>query len=333
MQKLRVALIGYGYWGEKLFKALQSSRSIKVIAVCGKNQRVINELKSTGSGIKLITNNYRDVTSNKNIDAVVIATPADTHYQIAMVSLQSGKHVLLEKPMTQKITHARKLYKFADKKKLILMIDHTYLYAPEIRATKQIINSGILGDIRFIESTRVGPEQYKNDSDVIWDFGPHDISILYYLLGIPTKISAVNFCHLNRNRIDVSSLYFKFAKKCKAHVYLSWLSPTKIRKMLVVGTKKSLLVEQPGIAGKVRVYSNSRYFRESNHEDAYGPGVKNMRRLSGLYYSEPLRNVCHEFVQCIQANTQPLSNGRMGWEIVNIIEAAHKLKPVIWEKN
>lgn len=325
MQKLRVALVGYGYWGKKLFKTLQKLQSVRVVAVCDKNQRVINELQSLESGVQ-ITDKYQDIVSNKNIDAVVIATPAETHYQIAMASLESGKHVLLEKPMALKKTHARKLYKLADKKKLILMIDHTYLYAPEIRVAKQIIDSGILGNIRLIEATRIGPGQYKYGCDVIWDFAPHDISILYYLLGMPTELSAVNACHLNQHRIDVSNLYFKFAKGCNAYVYLSWLSPTKIRKMLIVGAKKTLLIEQHGTANNTSIYSNNCYFRNSVQTDAQGQVVKNVQRLSGLPYSEPLNNVCQEFVECVVNHTQPLSNGHMGYEIVNIIEDIHRLQ-------
>jgi len=326
MQKLCVALIGYGYWGKELFRTLQKIQSIRIVAVCDKNQRVINELQSLDSGVQIITNKYRDIVSNKDINAVVIATPAETHYKIAMASLQSEKHVLLEKPMTLEKTHARMLYKLADKKKLILMIDHTYLYAPEIRVAKQIIDSGVLGDIHLIEATRVGPGQYKYGCDVIWDFAPHDISILYYLLGNPTELSAMNSCHLNQHHIDVSDLYFKFTNGCEAYVYLSWLSPIKIRKILIVGAKKTLLMEQHGIASKINVYSNNCYFRESVQTDTYRQDVKNVQRLGGLPYAEPLHNVCHEFVQSIIGHTQPLSNGHMGYKIVNIIQAAHRPK-------
>lgn len=322
MQKMRLALVGYGYWGKKLFKTLQKFQSVKTIAVCDKNQQVINKLQSLGSGVQ-VTDKYQDIVSNKNIDAVVISTPAETHYQIAMASLQSGKHVLLEKPMALKKTHARALYKLADKKKLILMIDHTYLYAPEIRAAKQIIDSGKLGNIRLIETTRVGPGQYKYDCDVIWDFAPHDISILSYLLGIPIKLSAVNSCHLDRHRIDVSNLYFKYPSGCEARMYLSWISPTKIRKMLIVGTKKSLMIEQTGIGGKAYLYPNDCYLKSDSQTNSGGQAVKKIRQLSGLPYSEPLRNVIQEFFKCIVKRIQPLSDGRMGYKIVSIIEKAH----------
>jgi len=325
MQKLSVGLIGYGYWGKRLFKTLQKIRSVRTVAVCDKNQQTIDELQSLDSEIQL-TKRYQDIVSNKNIDAVVIATPAETHYQIATDSLKSGKHVLLEKPMALKKADARRLYKFADKKKLILMVDHTYLYAPEIRVAKQTIDSGIIGNIRLIEATRVGPGQYKYDCDVIWDFAPHDISILYYLLGIPRELSAMNFCHLDQHRIDVSNLYFKFTNGRQAFVYLSWLSPIKIRKILIVGTEKTLLIEQDGRESKIYLYPSSCYFRNSGQADNDFQSVKNLRVLSGLPYSEPLSNVCHEFVQCIINHTQPLSSGHLGYEVVNIIETIHRLK-------
>ncbi|OGM12187.1 hypothetical protein A2V80_02895 [Candidatus Woesebacteria bacterium RBG_16_39_8b] len=325
-QKLFVALVGYGYWGKRLFKTLKKFQSVSIVAVCDKNQRVLNGLQSLGSGVQFVTNKYRDVVSNKDINAVVIATPQETHYQIAKASLQSGKHVLLEKPMTTKKRHARTLNKLADKNKLILMIDHTYLYAPEIRAAKQIIGSGALGDIRLIETARAGPGQYKHDCDVIWDFAPHDISILYYLLGIPIELSAIHSCKLNQHRIDISNLSFKFANGCDAYVYLSWLSPIKLRRILIIGAKKTLMIEQTGITSKIDIYSNSYYLKQSNQTDKYRRRVKNVQRLSGLPYSEPLRNVCHEFVQSISGRTQPLSNGHLGYKIVSIMLAIHRLQ-------
>ncbi|HJZ23926.1 MAG TPA: Gfo/Idh/MocA family oxidoreductase, partial [Candidatus Babeliales bacterium] len=259
MQKLSIGLVGYGSWGKKLFKALQKTRSINTVALCDTSHQAIDELGPLRSGIKFITNKYQEFLSSKDIDAVVVATPADTHYQIAMDSLKAGKHVLLEKPMTLDKTQARMLYKLADKKKLILMVDHTYLYAPEIRVAKQMIDSGSLGNIRLIEITRVGPGQYKNDCDVIWDFAPHDLSILYYLRGIPIELSAMNSSHLSRYHIDVSNIYFKFVDGCEARVHLSWLSPIKIRKILAVGSKKTLLLEQYNTNTKIHIYPNAYY--------------------------------------------------------------------------
>lgn len=324
MRKLRIALIGYGYWGKKLFKTLRLLRSIQVVAVCDKNLRVLNESRLLDSGAQL-SQKYENILSSPDINAVVIATPPETHYPIAMASLQKEKHVLLEKPMTLEKTQAQMLNKLVQKKKLILMIDHTYLYAPEIRVAKQIIESGALGNIRFVEATRVGPGQYKHDTDVIWDFAPHDISILLYLLGMPKELFAVHACHLHRHRIDASNLYFKFTHGCNAKVYLSWLSPTKIRKMFIVGAKKSLLVEKRGITSKIRVYSNACYFRDKVQTNTHSQVLKNLHQLSGLPYAEPLRNVCQEFVRCIINNTQPLSDGRIGYEIVNIIQAIYQV--------
>jgi len=326
MQKLSVALIGYGYWGRKLFKTLQKTQLVKIVAVCDKHQNVTKGVQLLNSEVQLVTNNYRRIVSKKDVNAVVIATPPETHYKIAKASLMSGKHVLLEKPMTTNKSHALELCKLANKKKLILMVDHTYLYAPEIRVAKQIIDDGILGKVSLIETTRVGPGQYKYDSDVIWDFAPHDISILYYLLGRPIKSSAIKSFVINRGRVDISNLYIKFAKGYEAYLHLSWISPIKVRKMVVVGKENTLLIDGDAKKGKIFMYPSKNFFRGDHQTNPPVQWLKNLRSLSGLPYSEPLKNVCHEFVQCIVKHTQPLSDGYLGFNVVNIIEAISQVK-------
>jgi len=319
MRKLSIALIGYGYWGKTLFKALQKTQLIEVVAVCDKHKKIVNGLKSPNGSIRFVSNDYRRVVSRKDVGAVIIATPPETHYQIAKASLMSGKHVLMEKPMTTRNGHALELSRLADRKKLTLMVDHTYLYAPEIRVAKQIIDKGILGQVRFIETTRVGPGQYKNYGDVIWDFAPHDVSILYYLMGRPTKSLAVKSFVLNKGRVDSSDLHFKFAKGCEANIRLSWVSPIKDRKIVIVGTEKTLLINQDRIKAKVFLYPSKNFFRNGHRANTSVHSLKNLRLQSGLPYSEPLKNVFYEFAQCIFKNTQPLSDGYLGSNVVNII--------------
>lgn len=325
-KNLRVALIGYGYWGEILLNTLQKLSTIDVIVVCDINKKKVNKLHLTNSNIQTTTK-FLDIIYRNDIDAVIISTPPHTHYEIAKKALSSNKHVLVEKPITQKRTQARILNNLADKKKLVLMVDYTYLYAPEVRVAKKMIDSGVLGDIRFFELTSAGPKQYKDYANVIWDFAPHDVSILHYLQGIPVKLHAENYSYLSKDRTDVSSLGFKFANGCNALIYLSWLSPVKIRKILIIGTKKSLFIEQCGIKGKIYMYQNDCYFRNSKQFKLYAHQIKNTKSLSGLPYSEPLKNVIHEFVKAITKQTQPLSNGRMALDIVNTIEQASKVSP------
>ncbi|OGM28626.1 hypothetical protein A2962_00935 [Candidatus Woesebacteria bacterium RIFCSPLOWO2_01_FULL_39_61] len=322
MVNLNIALIGHGYWGKILFRNLQNTQSAQVTAICDKNQKLVSQLRLSNSQI-LVTCDLKEITSSKNIDAVVIATPAETHYKIAKSILWSGKHVLLEKPMALNKNHALELKKLADRKKLILMIDHTYLYAPEIRAAKQIVDSGDLGEIRFIETTRIGPGQYKVGCDVVWDFAPHDVSILYYFLGLPSKLSQVKSRIIDKKRADVSNLYFKFSNGCEAHVHLSWLSPLKIRKILIIGAKKTLFLEQVNNEEEMSMYLNDCYFKNSKKLLNYYKPIKNLQKLNNLPYVEPLRNVCHEFITSIINHTYPISDGQLGYEVVTIIEKIH----------
>lgn len=323
MKRLRFALIGYGYWGKKIFKTLRHFRSATITTICDIQRQTIEELRFFDNEIN-VTDNYQNIISNNNIDAVIITTPAATHYELAVAALQSGKHVLVEKPMTILKSHAQVLCALAEEKKLILMVDHTYLYAPEIRIAKQIIKTGKLGDIRLIDAIRVGPGQFKSDCDVLWDFAPHDISILYYFFQIPLVISASNSWHFIPNNVDISNLYLKFANGCDAYIHLSFLSPKKERRIIIVGTKKTLLIEQSGVIGKVYMYLSDIYFKKNLLINQKAQFIKNNKQLSHLKYTEPLQNLCDEFITSIRRHVEPLSNGRLGYEVVRIIETAQK---------
>lgn len=319
MRNLNIGLIGYGYWGEILLKTIQKIPGFQVISVCDRNKKKLNQLQLKNKNI-LTTTSTIDIVNHKNIDAVIISTPPNTHYEITKKALLSNKHVLVEKPITQKKSQAKYLAELASKKKLILMVDHTYLYSPEIRVAKKIIDRGEIGTMRFIEMLRVGPKQYKNYTDVIWDFTPHDISILYYLNGSPVKTRAVTYDNLQKNKSDVSSLFFNFKNGASAFIYSSWLSPIKTRKILIIGSKKSIFIEQSGVRSKIYLYSNTHYLRNNQQLDIEPYRIKNIKSSSGLTYTEPLKNVVAKFGQAIFTKKQPISDGFFGLKIIDTIE-------------
>jgi predicted dehydrogenase len=323
MKPLRFALIGYGFWGKIIYRVLQNSRSATITNICDVKRQTIDEIRLFDKKIN-VTNSFQNIISDNKTDAVIIATPTATHYKLAAAALKSGKHVLVEKSMTILKSHAQILCTLAKKNKLILMVDHTYLYAPEIRIAKQIIETGKLGVIKSIDIIRTGPYLSKSDCDVIWDFAPHDISILYYFFQAPYMISASNSWHFIPNRADISNLYLKFTNGYDAYIHLSFLSPIKKRQIIIVGTKKTLLIEQSGITGKIYLYPSDIYFNKNQLTDDKVQFIDCNKQLSHLKYTEPLKNVCDEFIKSIRYHTEPLSNGHLGYEVVKIIETAQK---------
>lgn len=323
MKPPRCALIGYGFWGRKIYRAMQSSYNSAITDICDIDISAFSDLGPYDHKIN-ITDDYQKILDDNRITAVIITTPALTHYELTLRALKAGKHVLVEKPMTVQKNHAKILYSLAKEKKLILMVDHTYLYSAEIRKAKQIIEEGSLGDIKLVDILRAGPNLGRTDCDILWDFAPHDISVLYYLFQAPKTVSVSGSWHFSSDRFDVSNIHLKFTNKCDAYIHMSFLSPKKERQIIIVGTKKTLLIEHPGINGKMYIYPSQIYFEKDPSDINLAKVVKVSKKLSHLKYSEPLKNLCDEFIKSIKYETEPLSNGHFGFEIVKIIEDAQR---------
>lgn len=320
MQKINTIIIGHGYWGKILYTKIQLLNYFRVVGICDTSSLNIKNSKLLKDVNFPVRNNYRDFLNDKNIDAVIVATPAETHFQIVYEFLSAGKNVLVEKPICLTAKEAGILNELATKKGLTLMVDHTFIYAPEIRSAKKIISLNLLGKIKFLDLTREGPNQYKTNTDVIWDFAPHDVSILLYLIGFPVETRLSQFQILDKNRTDISNIYLKFRNNIYARINISWLKTNKTRSIVVIGSKKTMVIEQSKSKSKISIYPNSYYYRNPGSLNGGIEKVVNLKKFNNLPYSEPLKNVFYEFYTSISIKHRPLSDGDFGKKVVDIIE-------------
>ncbi len=319
------ALIGHGYWGKNLLRVMNSIKDINVKYVCDFNDKNLALAKEKFPN-SIFTKNTDDLFNDKELDAIVIATPIDSHFELGKKAMETGKDVFIEKPITGSSEDAKKLINIAEKEKRILMTGHTFLYSPPVRKVKEIIQKGELGDIYFITSSRVNLGIHRKDISVIWDLAPHDISIIYYWLEeTPNCISVSGRDSVIKNIPDVAFINFKFPSKVVANIELSWLSPTKLRKTTIVGSNKMLVYDDTDPIEKIKIYDKG---IELKDPETYGEYQLTYR--TGDVYSphldtsEPLKKEFEEFLYCVETRKKPLSDGQLGLEVVQAIEEADK---------
>jgi predicted dehydrogenase len=283
-------------------------------------------MKTLYPGVE-ITKDYSMIINDPDIDAVAIATPVHTHYKFASEALYAGKHVFVEKPLTASVEEAESLVALADQRKRKLMVGHTFEYTCAVRKMKEIIDSGELGKIYYINSQRLNLGLFQKDINVVWDLAPHDISIVLYLLGQePEAVSTMGASHVNPSIEDVAVLTMHFPGDLIAFIQTSWLDPDKIRKMTVVGSRKMMVYDDIQPSEKIRIYDKGvempkHYdsFAEFHYSYKYGDIV--IPRIEG---AEPLRTELSHFVDAIRQDINPLSDGRSGLRVVKILEAAQQ---------
>jgi predicted dehydrogenase len=261
------------------------------------------------------------------LDAIVIATPPATHYQLAMECLGQGLHVLVEKPLTLSSQTAKELVDYAQEMDRILMVGHTFEYNPAVRALRDLVQTGSLGTIYYIDGIRANLGLFQRDLNVIWDLATHDISILLYVLGMePETVSAQGTACVFENIHDIAYLHMTFPQNVLAHIRISWLDPCKVRRITVVGSKKMAVYDDVESNEKIRIYDKgvdvppyTSTFEEFKLSYRYGDVV-----IPHLSHMEPLRVECNHFLDSIMNKTQPLSNGESGLRVVKVLEAAER---------
>lgn len=323
---LNVGVIGCGYWGPNLVRNFNQLNESCVVRVSDLDSNRLNHMKKLYPSVDTTTD-YMEIIDDPDIDIVAVATPVQTHFDLCSEALKAGKHVFVEKPITSSADEARELITIAEERNLKLMVGHTFLYTSAVKKMKEIIDSGELGDIYYINSQRMNLGLFQQDINVSWDLAPHDISIILYLLGQePQSVSAIGESHINPAVEDVAVISMKFTNNLIAFVTSSWLDPDKIRKMTVVGSKKMLVYDDIQISEKIRIYDKSvekpaHYdtFDEFPYSYKYGDIVIPM--ISG---EEPIRTELSHFLDCIINDAAPLSDGRNGLNVVKILEAAQE---------
>lgn len=321
---VRVGVIGYGYWGPNLVRNFSEAPDTHVSAVADMRSDRLQLVSRRYPAIQAVLD-YRDILRDSEIDAVAISTPVSTHFQLAMEALQAGKHVLVEKPITVDSDQAMRLIDEAAKRKLVLMVDHTFIYTGAVRKMRELIDNASLGDIYYYDSTRVNLGLFQHDVNVIWDLAVHDLSIMDYLLPEePVEISATGIGHVNGAGEDTAYVSVFYSGSIIAHLNVNWLSPVKIRRTLIGGTKSMIVYDDVESSEKIKVYDKGVVVKNGpealyNMLVSYRSGDMSAPRLD---VTEALLVEIQHFADCIENGTKPITDGEMGLRVVRVLEAA-----------
>jgi predicted dehydrogenase len=324
---LKMGLIGLGHWGPNLFRNFYEHPNVELKLICDKSEDKKKKMERYDIAF---TDDFRDVTSADNdIEAVVIATPLAVHFEIAKAALEAGKHVFIEKPIAPTAEQTLALVELAEKKNVCFMVGHVFMYNAGIRFVKEQIDSGELGNILFIHGQRTNLGPVRQDANALWDLAAHDVSIFnYWLSDVPDEATASGSAFLNPGVEDVVSATFHYKNNVKCNIIASWLHPSKVRQITVVGDKKMLVWDDMSPLEPVKIFDksiNRSEFKEqvegtmAEFQFSIQDGQVTIPRIK---LCEPLREECNHFVDCIISGKTPLSDGRNGFEVVSALEAA-----------
>jgi len=328
-----IGIIGYGYWGPNLVRNFFETPDCTVVSVSDLSRDRLAKIGPRYPTVETTTD-YRDLLRDPRVDAVVVATPVSTHFKLGMEALQAGKHVLIEKPMTCDAGEARRLVEEADLRKRILAVDHTFVYTPAVRKIHELVTRGDLGDIYYYDSVRVNLGLFQHDVNVIWDLAVHDLAIMDYLLPVqPVAVSATGIGHVPGEPENMAYVTLHFDANVMAHLHVNWLSPVKVRKTLVGGSRKMVSYDDLEPSEKIRVYDKGITLKDVN-APASGDGNGNGKHAMLVGYrsgdvwapqialTEALSIEARHFVDCIANNQTPIADGHSGLRVVRMLEAA-----------
>ena len=320
---IKIGVIGYGYWGPNLVRNFSECGMAEVRAVSDLRPERLKPLAARYPAIQT-TAQYRDLLDNPDLDAIAIATPVSTHFDLTLQALQSGKHVLVEKPFTATVEQARILIEEADRRKLTLMVDHTFLFTPAVRKIKELVDAGELGQLYYYDSVRVNLGLFQHDVNVLWDLAVHDLSIMDYILGAsPLAVSATGMAHVAGQPEDMAFLTCYLANNLIAHFHVNWLAPVKIRRTLLGGDRKMIVFDDLEPSEKIKVYDKGITVNEPEglYKIMVGYRTGDMWAPQ-LATTEALREEAKHFVECVESGKRPLTDGNAGLSVVRILEAA-----------
>jgi predicted dehydrogenase len=332
MSLINVAVIGLGYWGPNLARNFAELAEVNLHSVCDLNKESLDKIGRRYPTTHLTTN-HAAVLADPAIDAVVIATPVETHYALAKESLDAGKHVLVEKPLAMTTTQCRELIDLADKRGKTLMVGHVFRYNAAVQKLKSCLESGEVGDIYYIYSSRLNLGRVRQDINAMWNFAPHDVSIIIHLLDMmPCQVNTRGFSYLQDNIEDVVFMTLNFPNGTGVHVHISWLDPRKVRLMTVVGSKKMVIYDDVSADAKIQIYdkgvTKQPNFQSLGDFNSFGEFQLLLRAgdvlIPKINFVEPLRVECQHFVDCIKNGDRPLTDGGEGLRVVQVLEAAQR---------
>ena len=322
---IKLGVIGYGYWGPNILRNLLTNPSISVAVVADQRKERLLALKKTHPSIATVSE-AKDVITAKGIDGIAIATPVNTHYSLVRAALAAGKHVLVEKPLAASLRDAESLVTYAQKKSLVLMVDHTYIYSGAIETMKKLVDSGEIGLLQSFTSMRFNLGLFQSDINVIWDLAAHDLSILLYLVEKePALVNATGISHTENGLENIAYITMRYKDGMIAHVGVSWVSPVKIRQILLSGDKKMIAYDDTQASEKVKVYDagysartdaeKQRLYMDYRSGDILVPKVRT---------TEALETVIEDFVRAMSSGVRPRSDAEFGLKVIRTLDAAER---------
>ncbi|HEV2327255.1 MAG TPA: Gfo/Idh/MocA family oxidoreductase [Verrucomicrobiae bacterium] len=323
-QAIKVGVVGCGYWGPNLVRNFRALPDCNLKMMSDLSEQRLAHLKTLYPEVEGVTD-FRHLLNGSGLDAIVVATAVKTHFPLAKASLSAGKHTFIEKPMALSSAECEELIDIAQRKGLVLMVGHTFLYSPAVKKIKEIVDNGDIGEIRYICARRLNLGLFQKDINVAWDLAPHDISIALYIMGeMPMMVNCRGSAHVTPGIEDVTSMCLTFPKQRTAIIHSSWLDPRKVREMTIVGSRRMIVYDDVTQLEKIRIF-DARVERPPHYDtfaefhyayhygDMYAPYIKQ---------EEPLKSECQHFLDCIRDGTQPLTDGEQGLELVRILEAS-----------
>jgi predicted dehydrogenase len=329
MSATTVGVIGCGYWGPNLLRNFAENEAAELRWICDADESRLAAMARRYPAAQTTTD-YQKLLADPKLDALAVVTPVATHFQIAKAALGAGKHLLVEKPLTATEQEAEELNDLAERNRLTLMVDHTFVYTGAVRKMKEIVANGELGDLLYFDSVRINLGLFQKDINVLWDLAPHDLSIMDYLIDRqPDAISAIGSCHIEPGIENIAYLMMHFDNDFIAHFHFNWLAPVKIRRTLIAGSRKMILYDDIEPTEKVRIYDKGITTnrvgadREADYQTlvSYRTGDVWAPKLDS---TEALRHVVGEFLSSIRERRPPLTDGQAGLRVVRLLEAAQQ---------
>ena len=319
-----IAVVGCGYWGPNLVRNLNSLSEYNLKSVCDADAGRLSHMKRLYPAVRT-TSDFDDLVMDRQLDAIVVATPVRFHYEMAKKSLLAGKHTFVEKPMARSSKECEELIALAKERKLVLMVGHTFIYSSPVKEIREIVESGELGELQYVSARRLNLGLLQKDINVTWDLAPHDISIILYVLGKePVSVNCQGKSHIAKGVEDVTNMTLNFANGAFGIIQSSWLDPNKVRETVFIGTKKMLVYNDVEPIEKIKVYDKR--VEIPPHYDSFGE-FQYSYHYGGVYSPyiklvEPLRAECQHFLDCIRTGAKSESSGAHGLQVVRILEAA-----------
>jgi predicted dehydrogenase len=321
---IRIGVIGYGYWGPNLVRNFVETPGARVVFITDLRRERIEAAAARYPGVRTSTN-HLELIGDPAVDAVVIATTVSTHFELAMAALTAGKHVLVEKPFTASSEDAVRLIAEAERRRLVLMVDHTFVYTGAVIKMREMTQAGELGDVYYYDSVRINLGLFQHDVDVLWDLAVHDLSIMDYVLGVqPAAVSATGFAHVEGKPKNIAYMTMFFDGPLIAHVHANWLAPVKVRRTLLGGSRRMIVFDDLEASEKIKVYDRG---------ISLNPSPENVYQMQVGYRTgdmwapqlavrEALATEAAHFVECVTQGRAPITDGHAGLRVVRLLEAA-----------